>query len=115
VNLKLACMIAAVVMGLIGLAPAQVHMGAQHVPGITKPKSPEDEQREKIERDMAKRANEERQQQLQRDTDQLLKLATELKQQVGKSNQNVLSLDVIKKAEEIERLAHSVREKMKGS
>jgi len=37
-----------------------------------------------------------------------------LKQYVDKSNENVLSLDVLKKAEAIEKLARSVKEKMKG-
>jgi hypothetical protein len=78
-------------------------------------KPPEDEARAKLERDMAKKANQERQAQLKRDTEKLLKLATELKQYVDKSNENVLSLDVVKKAEEIEKLAHSVREKMKNA
>ena len=41
-------------------------------------------------------------------------LATALKQYVDKSNENTLSVDVIKKAEEIEKLAHTIREKMKG-
>jgi hypothetical protein len=61
-----------------------------------------------------KKANVDRQLHLKTDTDELFKLATELKQQVDKSNQDVLSIDVIKKADEIERLAHSVKEKMKG-
>jgi hypothetical protein len=56
----------------------------------------EDEQREKMEKDMAKKANQERQAQLKRDTDQLLKLATDLKAEVDKSNENVLSMEVIK-------------------
>jgi len=76
--------------------------------------SPQDETRARMEKDMAKRANKERWEQLERDTDSLLKLATELKEYVGKSNENTLSLDVIKKAEQIEKLAHSVKEKMKG-
>jgi hypothetical protein len=67
-----------------------------------------------MERDMAKQANKERWEQLKRDTDSLLKLATELKEHVDKSNENTLSLAVIKKAEQIEKLAHSVKEKMKG-
>jgi Spy/CpxP family protein refolding chaperone len=74
-----------------------------------------EEQRAKIEKDMAKKANRERQAQLQRDTDNLVKLANELKQSVDKSNENTLSLDVVKKAEEIEKLAHSVKEKMKAN
>ena len=68
-----------------------------------------------MEKDMAKRANKERQAALKRDTDKLLQLSTELKQYVDKSDENMLSLDVIKKAEEIEKLAHSVRDKMKGN
>jgi hypothetical protein len=34
---------------------------------------------------------------------------------VDKSNKDMLSIEVIKKAEEIEKLAHAVKEKMKGS
>lgn len=75
----------------------------------------EDETRIQLEKDMAKKANRERQAQLQRDTDNLLKLATELKQYVDKSNENTLSVDVVRKAEEIEKLAHSVKEKMKAN
>jgi hypothetical protein len=55
-----------------------------------------------------------RQQDLKKDTDKLLDLATQLKQYVDKSNENVLSLNVMKKAEEIEKLAKSVKDKMKG-
>jgi hypothetical protein len=83
-------------------------------PGLT-PDEHVEEQRAKIEKDMAKRANRERQAQLHRDTDNLLKLANELKQYVDKTNENTLSLDVVKKAEEIEKLAHSVKEKMKAN
>ena len=61
-----------------------------------------------------KARNEERQRELKSDTDKLLALATELKQYVEKTNDSVLSVDVIRKAEEIEKLAKSVREKMKG-
>jgi hypothetical protein len=74
----------------------------------------EDENRERIERDMAKKANLERQAALKADTDKLFKLASELKASVDKSNENTLSVEVVKKAEEIEKLAHSVKDKMKG-
>jgi len=73
-----------------------------------------DENQERLARDMAKKANQSRQALLKADTDRLLKLAVELKDSVDKSNENVLSLDVLKKAEEIEKLAHSVKDKMKG-
>jgi hypothetical protein len=74
-----------------------------------------DQAKAKLERDMEKKANQERQAALRRDTEKLLKLATELKEYVDKTNENVLSFDVMKKAEEIEKLAHSVREKMKAN
>ena len=63
---------------------------------------------------MSKKANMQRQAAIKSDTEKLLKLAEELKQYVDKTNENTLSVDVLKKAEEIEKLAHSVKEKMKG-
>ena len=76
---------------------------------------PQDEPRLRMEREMAKKANLERQADLKRDTEKLLKLANELKESVDKTNEGTLSVDVVKKAEEIEKLAHSVKDKMKGS
>ena len=96
-----------------GQAPAQFP-GLSPIPGLS-PDPHENPDRAKMERDMAKKANRERHVQLQRDTDNLLKLANELKQYVDKSNEHTLSLDVVKKAEEIEKLAHSVKEKMKAN
>ena len=68
-----------------------------------------------MQKEMEKKANEQRHADLKRDTDRLLKLSTELKEYVDKTNENVLSLDVIKKADEIEKLARSVKTKMRGS
>jgi hypothetical protein len=74
----------------------------------------EEDAHERLTRDMAKKAAKERAAALKTDADKLLKLSVELKQYVDKSDENILSLDVIKKAEEIEKLARSVKEKMKG-
>ena len=87
--------------------------GSRTVDGSVAPGGP-DEIRDKLAREMAKKANVERQALLKADTDKLLKLSTELKEYVDKTNENVLSLEVLKKAEEIEKLAKSVKEKMKG-
>jgi hypothetical protein len=84
------------------------------IPPLQKPGT-EDEQRARMEKEMAKKANQARQAELKRDTEKLLKLATELKESVDKTNESTLSLDVVKKAEEIEKLAHSVKDKMKGN
>lgn len=96
-------------------------IGTQHqMPGMppnpghnnpADPDSPLDphraEQQEKL-------RNTDRQKRLVEDTDKLLALATDLKAQVDKSTKDTLSVDVIKKADEIEKLAHSVKERMKG-
>ena len=58
-------------------------------------------------------ANAERKKQIADDTAKLLKLAASLKEEVDKTSKDTLSLDVIRKADEIERLAHIVKEKMK--
>jgi len=63
----------------------------------------------------AKMLNDSRQKQMVLDTQRLVALANELKIDVDKSNKDTLSLDVIRKADEIEKLAHSVKERMKGS
>ena len=55
-----------------------------------------------------------RQAQLQRDTEKLVALTVELKQHVDKAGRNVLSMEVIKTAKEIQKLAKSVQDKMKN-
>ena len=49
------------------------------------------------------------------DSAKLLKLATDLKAEVDKTSKDTLSLGVIRKADEIEKLAHAVKEKIKLS
>lgn len=68
---------------------------------------------EKLEKEAEKKRNLKRQQDIKQDTEKLLELATELKQYVDKTNENIISLDVIRKAEQIEKLAKSVKDKMK--
>lgn len=58
-------------------------------------------------------ANAERKKQIAGDTTRLLKLATDLKAELGNTSKDTLSLNVIRRADEIERLAHNVKEKMK--
>ena len=60
-------------------------------------------------------ANTERRKQIADDSTRLLKLATELKAEVDKTTKDTLSLTVIRKADEIERLARGIKEKMKLS
>ena len=55
------------------------------------------------------------QKQLADDTAKLLTLANELKAELDKSNKDTLSLSVIKKAGQVEKLAHKVRDEVKAS
>jgi hypothetical protein len=70
---------------------------------------------ERLEREQIARLMAERQVQLRRDTEKLVALTAELKAQVDKTATNILSVDVIKKAAEIQKLAKSVEEKIKNA
>ena len=74
---------------------------------------PQDQAQKEMQDRMMKEANKKRQQDIRDDTDKLFQLATELKAAVDKSNENVLSLDVVRKADAVEKLAKRVKEKMK--
>ena len=75
------------------------------------------ESRSKIEQDMEDRrfheANKHRQEEIRQDTQKLFQLASDLKAAVEKTDENVMSLEVIKKAEEVEKLAKKIKGKMK--
>jgi hypothetical protein len=100
------------------LSDVTAQIDPQHsIPGAGQPGSSQNEGPgipPEMRRSMEKKANQQRQAELKRDTERLLKLSTELKEYVDKTNENILSLDVVKKADEIEKLAHSVKMKMRG-
>jgi hypothetical protein len=83
--------------------------------GMPGDERPPDRETERMRKEQEKRINKLRQETLKKDTDQLVKLANELKQYVDKTNENMLSLEVLHKAEEIEKLAKTVKDKMKGN
>ena len=63
----------------------------------------------------AERAHsEDRRKRMLADTDKLLALSTELKADIERSTRDELSLEVIRKANEIEKLAHDVQQRMKN-
>ena len=100
--------------------PQQTPQGGRQMPGGsprpglgTNPADPDPMESHRAEQ-QDKLRNSDRQKRLVADTEKLLALATDLKAQVDKSTKDTLSVDVIKKADEIEKLAHSVKERMKG-
>jgi len=62
---------------------------------------------------MSKERNADRQKTIVSETNQLLDLAKQLKDAVDKSDKDQLSLQVVRKAEEIEKLAKDVKSKMR--
>ncbi len=55
-----------------------------------------------------------RQKRLIADTDKLLALATQLHADVARTDKNILSVDVVRRAEAIEKLARSVKDRERG-
>jgi hypothetical protein len=90
-------------------------LGSRPLGAGTSPGSDDDPMMHHMAAQLAKSRNNLRQQQLVTDTAKLLELATELKAEVEKSNKDTLSLAVVKKAEEIEKLAKSVKDKMRDA
>lgn len=68
-----------------------------------------------VQRQQALAANAQRQVEIRRDMEKMSELTQELKDYLFKGEQGVASVDAVKKAEQIEKLAKSVRSKMKQS
>jgi ATP-dependent helicase/DNAse subunit B len=104
---------------LLLFAATAARLKGQQRPDLTPPMTMGDRNetdarfRDELRRKQEKELNLQRQQRIKKDTDRLLELATELKQNVDKSNENTLSLDVVHKADEIEKLAREIKQKMR--
>lgn len=107
--------VAAILLGAPALGSAQqIHLppavsqsqGMGNVPVI-----PGDE----TQRKQAMAANLQRQADMKRDSQKLVQLTQELNEYLQTRSKGTISVEVLKKAEEIEKLAHSVRSKMKQS
>lgn len=104
---------------VVGLfAFSQAGQQSQSVPDPVLTAPPDKNAQMQMQNDKSKKANfdganSERKKQIADDTTKLLQLATQLKTEVDKTTKDTLSLNVIRKAESIEKLAHDVKEKMK--
>lgn len=110
-------------VGVLSLALLASAAGAQQTPQ-TPPSHPElpglspnpaqsDTAVERMSEKMAHARNSERQQEIVADSARLLKLAQQLNTDVARSNKYTLSLSVVKEAGEIEKLAKTIKDKMK--
>jgi len=97
-------------------APAQQQQPAQGVqqPSFDHPDPVPPEVRARMDAERLKMANDDRHKRLAQDADKLVALSNELKTDVSKAGKDELSMDVIRKAAEIEKLAHDVQSRMKN-
>ena len=68
-----------------------------------------------VQRQQAIAINQQRQLDIRRDMEKMAELTQELKDYLAQTGHGVMSVDAIKKAEQIEKLAHNVKSKMKQS
>lgn len=115
----LLCVLGARSRGSVGQqtpgVPPQTHQPGQATPtAMPGPDDGDNPFRDKMEAQRARLQTSERRKRMVADTDRLLLLATELKAEVDKTTKDEMSVTVIRKAADIERLAHDVKERMKG-
>jgi TolA-binding protein len=99
-----------------GFASAQtIHLPAGVAQGAGMGDTPVTTSGDEVQKKQAEAANAQRQGEIRRDTEKMKQLTEELNDYLQKSGQGVISVDALKKAEQIEKLAHSVKSKMKQS
>ena len=94
--------------------PPTLQNGPTMVPTFDQPVVTVDPMRAHMDQERLKAMNDDRHKRLSADVDRLLALSNELKSSVDKANKDQLSLEVMRKAAEIEKLAHDVQSRMKN-
>lgn len=84
------------------------------MPSVENPNGIPDQIRVRAEADRIKMANDDRHKRLEADAAKLISLSNELKADIDKAGKDELSMEVIRKAGEIEKLAHDVQGRMKN-
>ena len=109
------------VAGLIGAALVAAPVGGAHSPTQTafpplgsRIPDPNDLHGAIAKAGQVRAEADDRQKKIAADTAKLLELATELKSDVDKTTKEQMSLDVIRKADAIEKLAHDLKLRMRG-
>lgn len=116
-----AVMAMALMLGGGGRVLAAGQQADQQQPSTQLPIAPADrpdavppEIRARMDAQRARMANDDRHKRLIQDADRLAALSNELKADVAKTGKDELSMEVMRKAAEIEKLAHDVQNRMKN-
>jgi hypothetical protein len=84
------------------------------MPGISQPSDTPEPVRAHIEAERTRMLNDDRHKRMAEDADKLVALSNELKADVDKTGKDELSVEVLRKAAEIEKLAHDLQNRMKN-
>jgi hypothetical protein len=104
------CALACGVVLALAVGLGRMHGHAQSAPAPAKtPIVPAPDELQEQAPPAAGSANETRQQEIARQCNDLVKLAADMKAEVDKSTKDQLSVTVVRKASEIEQLAHKMR------
>jgi hypothetical protein len=96
-----------------GKVPPNLQNGPTTLPNLDQP-AVVDPMRAHMDEERVKAMNDDRQKRLAADIDRLQELTNQLKSDLDKTNKDELSVAVIRKAAEIEKLAHDVQSRMKN-
>jgi hypothetical protein len=88
--------------------------GPDALPTLDQPNPVPDPTRVHMDEERVKAMNDDRHKRLSADIERLQALTNELKSDLDKANKDELSVEVIRKAAEIEKLAHDVQSRMKN-
>jgi hypothetical protein len=86
---------------------------SSHMPDMATSDAAPDPMRAEMREKMIRTANEQRHKKMLDDANKMVQLANELKADVEKAQNDELSVGVLKKAAEVEKLAHDVQQRMK--
>jgi hypothetical protein len=109
-NLRFALLL--LVLGISGGRMVQAQRGRMPLP--SSPAHQDEPDPNDPRRKLQKRMIRESFQEMQKESEQLVQLSTELRDLLRQSSEDELSLDVLKKAETIEKLAERVKNRMKN-
>jgi hypothetical protein len=107
-------MLIAGTVGSGGMVAAQEPVTPTPMPGMSQPSDTPESVRAHMDAERTRMVNDDRHKRMAEDADKLVALSNELKADVAKTGKDELSVEVLRKAAEIEKLAHDLQNRMKN-
>jgi hypothetical protein len=96
------------------MVAAQEPVTPTPMPGMSQPSDTPEPVRAHMDAERTRMVNDDRHKRMAEDADKLIALSNELKADVAKTGKDELSVEVLRKAAEIEKLAHDLQNRMKN-